>query len=103
MTDIPASGAEGACIMENRTHHTPVADKSVDNNQGANKQVIEFNGEAVGVVVPDAGMLKFVAVKYQVWDLDARSFASAEAARHAVIAHLAGSGGRRSAVAGLAA
>ena len=43
-----------------------------------NKQVIEFGGEAVGVVVPDAGRLKFVAVKYHVWDLDSRHFHSAD-------------------------
>lgn len=63
-----------------------------DANATARRQVIEINGEAVGVVVPDAGTLKFVAVKYHVWELDARRFASAEAARHAVLAHLAGSG-----------
>ncbi|CAN7544246.1 hypothetical protein LJR235_003826 [Pararhizobium sp. LjRoot235] len=49
-----------------------------------NKQVIEFGGEAVGVVVPDAGRLKFVAVKYHVWDLDSRYFHSADEARAAV-------------------
>jgi hypothetical protein len=49
-----------------------------------NKQVIEFDGEAVGVVVPDAGRLKFVAVKYHVWDLDSRRFRSADEARAAV-------------------
>jgi hypothetical protein len=49
-----------------------------------NKQVIEFGGEAVGVVVPDAGRLKFVAVKYHVWDLDSRHFRSADEARAAV-------------------
>jgi hypothetical protein len=54
------------------------------------KHVIAFNGEPVGVVVPDGGTLKFVAVKYHVWDLDARRFASLEAANHAVVAHLAG-------------
>ena len=48
------------------------------------KQVIEFGGEAVGVFVPDAGRLKFVAVKYHVWDLDSRYFRSADEARAAV-------------------
>lgn len=48
------------------------------------KQVIEFGGESVGVVVPDAGRLKFVAVKYHVWDLDSRHFRSADEARAAV-------------------
>jgi hypothetical protein len=49
-----------------------------------NKQVIEFAGEAVGVVVPEAGFLKFVAVKFQVWDLDSRRFRSVDEARAAV-------------------
>lgn len=49
-----------------------------------NKQVIEFGGEAVGVVVPDSGRLKFVAVKYHVWDLDSRHFRTADEARAAV-------------------
>ncbi|MEA3536207.1 hypothetical protein [Rhizobium sp. CC-YZS058] len=53
------------------------------------KQVIDYNGEPVGVVVPDAEWLKFVAVKYQVWDLDARRFRTAAEARAAVEAHLA--------------
>ena len=49
-----------------------------------NKQVIEFAGEAVGVVVPEADYLKFVAVKYEVWDLDSRRFHSVDEARAAV-------------------
>lgn len=53
-----------------------------------NKQVIDYHGEPVGVVVPDAEWLKFVAVKYQVWDLDARRFRTAAEARAAVQAHL---------------
>lgn len=48
------------------------------------KQVIEVGGEAVGVVVPDQGGLKFVAVKYHVWDLDSQRFSSADEARAAI-------------------
>ncbi|WP_075292385.1 hypothetical protein [Pararhizobium arenae] len=55
-----------------------------------NKQVIEFAGEAVGVVVPEADYLKFVAVKYHVWDLDSRRFGSADEARAAVRQLVAG-------------
>ncbi|MBM3090237.1 hypothetical protein GFB56_05335 [Ensifer sp. T173] len=51
------------------------------------KQVIEYGGEAVGVVVPDDGRFKFLAVKYHVWDLDAQRFRSADEAR-AAIRHL---------------
>ncbi len=60
-----------------------------------NKQVIEFGGEAVGVVVPDAGRLKFVAVKYHVWDLDSRHFRSADEARAAVRQLMVSQTGRR--------
>ncbi|OCP24634.1 MULTISPECIES: hypothetical protein [unclassified Ensifer] len=48
------------------------------------KQVIEYGGEAVGVVVPDEGRFKFLAVKYHVWDLDAQRFRSADEARAAI-------------------
>lgn len=48
------------------------------------KQVIEIGGEAVGVVVPDEDRLKFVAVKYSVWDLDSQRFSSADEARAAI-------------------
>ena len=74
-----------------------------NNANATHKQVIEINGEAVGVVVPDAGTLKFVAVKYHVWELDAQRFASADAARHAVLAHLGGASVPRGRLSGLAA
>jgi hypothetical protein len=48
------------------------------------KQVIEYGGEAVGVVVPDEHGLKFLAVKYNVWDLDAQRFRSVDEARTAI-------------------
>ncbi|MFB2549712.1 hypothetical protein [Ensifer soli] len=48
------------------------------------KQVIEFGGEAVGVVVPEDDYVRFLAVKYHVWDLDAQRFASADEARAAI-------------------
>lgn len=48
------------------------------------KQVIEIGGEAVGVVVPDQNRLKFVAVKYHVWDLDSKRFDSADEVRAAI-------------------
>ncbi|MBP1885872.1 hypothetical protein [Sinorhizobium mexicanum] len=58
------------------------------------KQVIEYGGEAVGVVVPDEDRLKFLAVKYYVWDLDAQRFRSADEARAAIRRLLAGQGAR---------
>jgi hypothetical protein len=48
------------------------------------KQVIEIGGEAVGVVVPDKDRLKFMAVKYSVWDLDSQRFSSADEVRAAI-------------------
>jgi hypothetical protein len=40
------------------------------------KQVIEFAGQPVGIVVPDDDMFKFIAVKFHVYDLDNHRFAS---------------------------
>ncbi|WP_275788507.1 hypothetical protein [Pararhizobium gei] len=48
------------------------------------KQVIEYGGQAVGVVVPEAGRLKFIAVKYSVWDLDSRRYHSLDEVRAAI-------------------
>ena len=53
------------------------------------KQVVEFNGEAVGVLVPDGGeRFRFIAVKFSVWGLDGRVFSVPAEARRAVIAFL---------------
>lgn len=48
------------------------------------KQVIEYGGEPVGIVVPDADRLKFIAVKFHVIDLDEQRFGSAEEVRNAI-------------------
>ena len=48
------------------------------------KQVIEFGGLPVGIVVPTAGQLRFMAVKYHVMDLDGQLFASPAAVRSAI-------------------
>lgn len=48
------------------------------------KQVIEFAGEPVGIVVPDNNRLKFIAVKFHVHDLDEKRFDSAEDVRTAI-------------------
>ncbi|MCH4550648.1 MULTISPECIES: hypothetical protein [Rhizobium] len=40
------------------------------------KQVIEYAGVPVGIVVPDKDSLKFIAVKFHVHDLDGQHFAS---------------------------
>ncbi|MBB3659898.1 hypothetical protein FHX15_005167 [Rhizobium sp. BK650] len=41
------------------------------------KQVIQYAGSPVGIVVPNNGELKFIAVKYEVYDLDEQRFTSA--------------------------
>lgn len=48
------------------------------------KQVIEFAGEPVGIVVPDENRLKFIAVKFHVHDLDDQRFDSADDVRLAI-------------------
>ncbi|KQO73683.1 hypothetical protein [Rhizobium sp. Leaf262] len=48
------------------------------------KQVIEFAGEPVGIVVPDENRLKFIAVKFHVHDLDDQRFDSADDVRIAI-------------------
>jgi hypothetical protein len=50
------------------------------------KQTVEFAGEAVGALVPDNGQLRFLAVKYSVWSLDGRVFATPDEARKAIAA-----------------
>jgi hypothetical protein len=40
------------------------------------KQVIEYAGVPVGIVIPDKDFLKFIAVKFDVHDLDGQHFAS---------------------------
>ncbi len=40
------------------------------------KQEIEYRGVPVGIVVPDSGRLKFLAVKFHVHALDGQHFSS---------------------------
>ena len=48
------------------------------------KQVIEYAGVPVGIVVPDEDRLKFIAVKFHVHDLDEQRFTSADEVRLAI-------------------
>ena len=48
------------------------------------KQVIEFAGEPVGIVIPVNDRLKFIAVKFHVHDLDEQKFDSADDVRIAI-------------------
>ncbi len=53
------------------------------------KQVIEYGGEPVGIVVPDENRLKFIAVKFHVIDLDEQRFGSTDEVKLAIHDHLA--------------
>ncbi|MDW5314074.1 hypothetical protein [Rhizobium sp. PL01] len=48
------------------------------------KQVIEFDDEAVGALMSEDNGFRFLAVKYGVWSLDGRLFSDPSEARHAV-------------------
>ena len=51
------------------------------------KQVIDYQGVPVGVLLPREGFLAFMAVKFDVIELDGKHFSSAAEAREAVKAH----------------
>lgn len=48
------------------------------------KQVIEYAGVPVGIVVPDRDLLKFIAVKFHVHELDGQHFASSSEVLRAI-------------------
>ena len=48
------------------------------------KQGIEFAGVPVGIVIPDADRLKFIAVKFHVHDLDEKHFDSPAEVKRAI-------------------
>ncbi|PZM16012.1 hypothetical protein [Rhizobium tubonense] len=48
------------------------------------KQVIEYAGVPVGIVVPEDDRLKFIAVKFHVHDLDEQRFGSTDEVKLAI-------------------
>lgn len=48
------------------------------------RQVVEYAGVPVGILVPDANRMKFIAVKFHVHDLDERHFESASDVKAAI-------------------
>jgi hypothetical protein len=48
------------------------------------KQVIEYAGVPVGIVVPDEDQLKFIAVKFHVHDLDEQRFRNTDEVKLAI-------------------
>jgi hypothetical protein len=52
------------------------------------KQVVEYEGVPVGILIPRDGGLAFMAVKYDVMELDGARFPSIAEARSAVGVHV---------------
>ena len=52
------------------------------------KQVVEYQGIPVGVLMPRDGCLAFMAVKYDVIELDGERFSSVAEAREAIRVHV---------------
>jgi hypothetical protein len=52
------------------------------------RQEVVYDGVPVGIVVPQDGLLRFVAVKFHVIDLDKKLFKSLGELRQAIKAHL---------------
>jgi hypothetical protein len=52
------------------------------------RQEVVYEGVPVGIVVPQDGLLKFVAVKFHVIDLDTKLFKSMGELKNAIKAHL---------------
>ena len=60
----------------------------LDGENSVMKQVVEYQGIPVGVLIPSDGCLAFLAVKYDVMELDGRRFSSVAEARDAIRAHV---------------
>ncbi|MDQ0321990.1 hypothetical protein QO002_004196 [Pararhizobium capsulatum DSM 1112] len=58
------------------------------------KQEIEYAGIPVGIVIPDSGRLKFIAVKFHVHSLDGRYFSSVDDVLSAIHQSVSRSDGR---------
>ncbi|MBY5529358.1 MULTISPECIES: hypothetical protein [Rhizobium] len=56
------------------------------------KQAVVFNGQEVGIAVSVENRLKFIAVRFNVIDLDNRLFDTVTEIRRAITEHLASSG-----------
>jgi len=58
------------------------------------KQAVVFNGQEVGIAVPVENRLKFIAVRFNVIDLDNKLFDTVTEIRRAITEHLASDGRR---------
>jgi hypothetical protein len=52
------------------------------------KQVVEYQGIPVGILIPGDNLLTFLAVKFDVIDLDGKRYSSAAEARDAIRTHV---------------
>jgi hypothetical protein len=52
------------------------------------RQVIEYDGLPVGIAVPEDGLLRFIAVKFHVIDLDNARFTTVRDLKAAIGRHL---------------
>lgn len=52
------------------------------------RETVVYEGMPVGIVVPEGGLLKFIAVKFHVIDLDGRLYDSMNALQRAIRKHL---------------
>jgi len=58
------------------------------------KQTVIFDGQEVGIAVPLDGRMKFIAVKFNVIDLDNEIFNSVGDIRRAIAEHIASKAGK---------
>ncbi len=56
------------------------------------KQAVVFGGQEVGIAVPVESRLRFIAVRFNVIDLDNRLFDTVTDIRRAIIEHLSNDG-----------
>lgn len=52
------------------------------------RETVFYDGEPVGIVVPHEGLLKFIAVKFHVIDMDTRTFRTIAELKKAIKSHL---------------
>jgi hypothetical protein len=64
------------------------------------RQAVVFNGQEVGIVLPEENRLRFVAVRFHVIDLDNKVFDTLTDIRRAISEHLAANARRHAALTG---
>jgi hypothetical protein len=62
------------------------------------RQAVVFNGQEVGIVVPEENRLRFIAVRFHVIDLDNKVFDTLADIRRAISEHLVAANANRHAL-----